>query len=455
MTRLTANPFRSKYAAFQRVRQRLRDKCFRFRRDCPNLFCAAKQMDAHVKKPLCAVILLIQFLVGCSSFTWNNSPSRNLISGGSVVGDRYFGMHVGFVNPGTPWPVVPFGTWRLWDANVTWKDLEPRKGTWDFSLLDALIGLAKEHKVDVILPLALTPQWASKRPNEPSSYTPGAAAPPADIRDWIDYVRAIAARYKGKIAYYEIWNEVNFSVTWTGTAEEIVSLQQAAFTAIKSIDPDAQVISANLAASSGIPRLRQLLELGYANSADIIGYHFYVSPGPPEAIAPLVSKVSSLLSLYGVQKPIWNTETGWLHPSTFASEDQAAAFAVRALLVGRSFGIERFLWYEWDNHCCVSLFMTESDNRTPTRAALAYANLQQWLIGNALSPCEASVDETWSCRLQFADGRHGLILWNPKRKAAVNMHLSWTPTEVEDMYGNSTPAIGALRVGQEPVMLCE
>jgi len=365
-------------------------------------------------------------------------------------------MDVGFVTPGTPWPSVPFGTWRLWDAMVTWKDLEPRKGAWDFSKLDHFVAQAQRHKIDVILPLALTPQWASERPNEPSAYTPGAAAPPANIQDWIDYVQIVTTRYKGKVAYYEMWNEINLKQTWTGTPAQILSLQQAAYSVIRSNDPNAQLISANLTTSNGLPMFEKLLGLGYANSADIIGYHFYVSPNPPEDIATLASRVSSLLALYGVNKPIWNTETGWLPPSSFSSDDEAAAVAVRALLVGRSAGIARFVWYEWDNRCCITLFMTEADFATPTRAALAYANLQKWLVGSLLSPCTSGAAKTWSCDVQFSDGRHGRILWNPSRQIKVSEQLSWTPTAVEDMYGNDTPASGAtFAVGPEPVLLRE
>ena len=412
-------------------------------------------MYKNVKGLLFAIVLFLESLAGCSRSSLINFPSPNSVPDSLPVSDRYFGMHVGFVNPGTPWPVVSFGTWRLWDAEVTWKDLEPSKGVWNFTRLDALVALAQQHQVDVILTLALTPQWASERPNEPSAYTPGAAAPPADIDDWIDYVQTVAMRYKGRIAYYEMWNELNCAPTWTGTAAQIVSLQQAAYTTIKSIDPDAKLISANLTGASGIPLLRQLLDLGYASSADIIGYHFYVTPDQPEAIAALFTRISSLLDRYGVNKPIWNTETGWMAPSTF-TQDQAAAVAVRALLVGRSSGIERFLWYEWDNHCCVTLYMTEADNATPTRAALAYANLQNWLVGNVLAPCTADGHGTWSCNLQFSDGRRGLILWNPTGNTAVNLDLNWTPAELEDMYGNCVPAPGAhFSVGQDPVLLRE
>jgi len=413
-------------------------------------------MDARFKGPRLIAPLFLMLLAGCAGFTVNRPSVQSSSPPNASVSLRYFGMHVGFISPGTPWPAAPFGTWRLWDANVTWKDLEPARGTWDFSRLDSLVALAQQHDTDVILPLALTPGWASQRPDESSAYTPGAAAPPANMQDWIDYVRAVSARYKRRIAYYEIWNEVNSRATWTGTPTQIAAMQRVAYSVIKSTDPSAKVISANLATSGGIPMLQQLLDLGYANTADIIGYHLYVCPSQPETIASLAAEVSSLLGHYGVNKPIWNTETGWLPPSTFANDDQAAGIVIRALLVARSAGVERFIWYAWDNHCCVSLFMTEADNATPTRAALAYANLQTWLVGSTLEPCAPDGSGTWSCQLRFADGRHGLILWNPNRPITVKAKLTWVPSEIEDIYGGEAPAPStSVAVGQNPIMLCE
>jgi hypothetical protein len=399
--------------------------------------------------------LSLCLLAGCAQINIAGSGTSSQINAsGQVIAETYFGMHVGFVNPSTPWPAVPFGTWRLWDANVAWKDLEPKKGVWEFNKLDGFIALAAQHHVEIILPLALTPQWASTTPGQSCAYTPGNAAPPTNIQDWIDYVQAVTSRYKGKIAYYEMWNEANSATMWTGTPEQLVALQEAAYSAIKSNDPDAQLISANLESAGGLPYMQNLLSLGYARSADIIGYHLYVSPNQPEVIASLSAKIFSLLNQYGVNKPVWDTETGWLPPSTFDSEDQAASVAVRALLVARSSGIERFLWYEWDNHCCVSLYMTEADNATPTRAALAYANLQKWLVGSTMSPCSPNFEGVWSCSLQFSGGAPGMILWNPQGTLAVKENLSWTPTVIEDMYGNDSPASdNTLTVDEDPVLI--
>jgi glycosyltransferase involved in cell wall biosynthesis len=76
----------------------------------------------------------------------------------------------------TPWPLIPFGTWRLWDAYVAWPWVEPEKGKWDFANLDKYLSQAEQNRVDVLLPLGLSPTWASARPTEKSGYSPGYAA---------------------------------------------------------------------------------------------------------------------------------------------------------------------------------------------------------------------------------------------------------------------------------------
>jgi len=103
----------------------------------------------------------------------------------------YFGLHIHRSDSGTSWPNVPFGSWRLWDSYVGWAQLEPSRGTWDFSRLDKYVAMARLTKVDILLPLAMTPQWASARPYEASPYRPGNAAEPANMDDWVRYVTTV------------------------------------------------------------------------------------------------------------------------------------------------------------------------------------------------------------------------------------------------------------------------
>lgn len=348
----------------------------------------------------------------------------------------YFGLHIHHADT-EPWPAVPFGTFRLWDTHVAWLDLEPTKGNWNFSRLDMLVSLAAQHHVQLVLPLAMTPQWASARPDEQSFYKNGNAAEPRDMNDWDDYVRTVMKRYKGKIAFYEIWNEVNLKGFYSGTPDKLVELEKRAYAIMKQTDPAARMISVNVTAPYGIGYFKQLLSLGYADYADIIGYHFYVSPAGPEAIWPLAMSLEKELAARGIYKPLWNTETGWHPPFKFAKEDSQAGVLVRALLAARSAGASRFIWYAWDNRGWVSLFLTENDSVTPTRAAQAYANLEKWLVGNTLKPC--ALDQKtgiWSCAIHMANGQDAEVVWSPADVKTVS--LDSDHVETEDMYGTKT-----------------
>src|SRR5262249_27223491 len=117
------------------------------------------------------------------------------------IPETYFGMHIHHLDrpSPTPWPSIRVPTWRLWDADVNWPDLEPNRGQWQFQRLDRYVSLAQEHGTSILLPLGGSPKWASARPNVPSNYQPGFTAEPADLDDWRAFVTAIASRYRGRI----------------------------------------------------------------------------------------------------------------------------------------------------------------------------------------------------------------------------------------------------------------
>ncbi len=135
----------------------------------------------------------------------------------AAVPRTFFGMHIHFAAWNTPWPKVPFATWRLWDSSVMWSEIQPQRGVYSWDLLDSLVNLAEKHGVEPALTLGMTPTWASARPSDGSDYGPQtSAAEPANMQDWVDYVTAVATRYKGRIHCYEMWNEPNGQY-FTGT----------------------------------------------------------------------------------------------------------------------------------------------------------------------------------------------------------------------------------------------
>jgi Glycosyl hydrolases family 39 len=386
------------------------------------------------------------------------AQSVRLVPAQISVPQSFFGMHIhhlvadhGVV---TPWPGVEIPAWRLWDAHVTWPDLEPAKGQWRFATLDKLLALAQEHHTEVILTLGFTPSWASARPQEKVGYGPGWAAEPANIEDWHDFVQTIANRYKGRVRIYEVWNEPNLKTGyWTGSVEKMVELVKVARQVIKSVDPDAVLVSPPVTAAYGVTWLSEYLRRGGGQYVDVIGYHFYVNPGPPEEIVAVVQKVKQILLENNIEpKPLWDTETGWLSSSQPISDDLGAAYLARSYILLWAAGVQRFYWFAWDNRK-LAVSTTRLDNKTLTPAGEAFAVIQKWLVGARLQWCEQDPSLVWTCQLN-RDGKRQWIVWNPAGTKVFTIPKGWQARGIESLLGQSEAINGGtVSIGPIPILV--
>jgi hypothetical protein len=383
---------------------------------------------SQMRRALTVGLTLVLFVVPYGS----GMGGRHIVTPSQPIPLTYFGMHIQHTaisfqtEPLTPWPRVPVPEWRLWDARVTWPDIEPQKDEWRFDTLDKSVAIAREHNTEVILTLGFTPPWASARPQEGVGYNPGWAAEPADLEDWRTFVRTVATRYKGRIRIYEIWNEPNLTkIYWTGSTEQMVALVREADQIIKGIDPSAILVSPSATGDDGLSWLSEFLSKGGGQYVDVIGYHFYVFPANPEAMVPLIEKVKQVMLSNGAgRKPLWNTESGWADPKPFPSEDVAAAYLARAFILNWAAGVQRFYWYSWDNHTWVSIQTTGKDSTTLTPAGRAYGIMQEWLVGAEMTACSEDENRTWACQL-IRNGSPQWIVWNPVRTTVFEPPPSW------------------------------
>jgi hypothetical protein len=364
-------------------------------------------------------------------------------------------MHIHRAAKGTPWPTVPFASWRLWDAGVTWPQLEPTRGNWDFTLLDRYVQLAAQHKVEIVLTLGLTPSWASARPEEASAYQPGNAAEPRDVADWRDYVRTVALRYRGAIRNYEIWNEPNVRGTFTGTPATMLQLAQVAYDSLKAIDPGITVISPSPTASAGAGWLTEFVEAGGCQYADVVGYHFYVTPSPPEAMIPLIQSVKKVLHSKPCRdKPLWNTESGWAAPKHFSSDSDAAGYLMRAYVVNWLTGVDRFYWYAWDNHNWSTLETTTRSGDKTTAVGSAYGVIHDWLLASMLQSCNVRKSQLWVCQLTRGKA-HSWLVWSTNSMQSFRAPQAWGVKRISTWTGESPAPGAAIQVGPAPTYLTD
>lgn len=368
------------------------------------------------------------------------------------VDAAFFGMHVHRAANGTDWPPVPFEGWRLWDVHVTWPEIEPQRGKWDFTLLDRYVQIAQEHHVSILLTLGLTPAWSSARPSEKSSYGPGNASEPTHLSDWENYVRTVAARYKGVIHNYEIWNEPNVKGTFTGDAAAMLGLSRSAYATLKSVDPTITVVSPSPTAWDGIPWLNTFLRLGGCQYADVIGYHFYVTPDAPEKVIPLIQRVKSSLRTHGCDKPLWNTESGWAEPKHFSTEAEAAGYLMRTYILNWLLGVQRCYWYAWDNHNWSTLDLTSRSDSRMVPAGAAYGVIHTWLLGGVLRSCQRERSGMWICEVQRGTSTNRIV-WSDSGSRKWQIPASWGVTTTSDWRGSTSRASEAITVSDAPVLL--
>ncbi|CAI9415942.1 GH39 family glycosyl hydrolase [Nocardioides sp. T2.26MG-1] len=162
-------------------------------------------------------------------------------------------------------------------------------------------------------------------------------SPPKDWGRWHDLVRDLAAhlleRYGAEVVQhwsFEVWNEANLEVFWSGTPEEYLRLYDVTVAAVRSVDERLVVGGPSSAAAGWVEEL-----LAHAEETgvpvDFVSTHTYGSP--PLDFRPTLAR-------YGrAGTPIWWTEWG-VTPTHF-NEVSDAVFAGTFLLRGMASAMGR------------------------------------------------------------------------------------------------------------------
>ena len=110
---------------------------------------------------------------------------------------------------------------------------------------DNIVTLAESHHMDVIVRLSNPPAWTRQLTD-----TVGTYAPPDDLGDWGDFVYTTVDRYRGRVRYYQLWNEPNVYPEWGEQPvdpEGYTKLLCEGYRRAKEADPEAVIISGALA----------------------------------------------------------------------------------------------------------------------------------------------------------------------------------------------------------------
>jgi hypothetical protein len=185
----------------------------------------------------------------------------------------------------------------------SWQDIEGAgKGQYDWSASDRIVEQAAAHGLKLIVRLSQDPDrpfWAGNAPENAGHFA--------------DFARAVAIRYKGRIAAYQVWNEPNLAREWGNRRPDpagYVNLLRQTYAAIKSADPSATVITAGMAPTGtdseiAMPDVRfyeQMYQAMNGNSDgyfDMLGAHAAGFAAPPE-VSP--DEAAANEELYGGER---------------------------------------------------------------------------------------------------------------------------------------------------------
>nr|ART39035.1 H384 [uncultured bacterium] len=407
-----------------------------------------------------------------TAHAWGETVVANP-SASQPVQDSYFGMHVRWGGITSSWPSVRFHGWRVITGETAWFGLQPQKNKWQFSALDKAVALAERKDIEVMLTLGQTPQWAAARPKEKVPNGWGASSEPRSMSDWDHYVRTVVRRYKGRIKYYELWNEPRFLEVdpkravagFTGTAKQMMEMGTIAKRALQDLDPDAKLVSPAVDARMlGLKRLEAWLDAGGGSVSDVIAYHIYSTT--PEEIPEVVGAIRGILRKYGLEhRELWNTESGFLieSPDTpvkplgdavFAhvlTQTRGAAYMARSLILGAASGLNRFYWYAWD---IPDMAMSTGKGRHITIVGTAYSNASRWLRGATIKECRTQNDQLWICTLNRGT-RQARLVWNTAGPLDWVVPAEWQAQQLETLLGSAkaVPSLTRLQVDESPVLI--
>lgn len=197
-----------------------------------------------------------------------------------------------------------------------WAKTEKVKGVYNFAWLDSIIDDAVARGLEPWVELAYG------NPIYPGGGTiflnGGWPRSEEAIAAWMNWVTAMAKRYKGKVHQWEIWNEPDGPVRRKGAdPSEIVDLAIASARIIKSIDPEAKIAAFGLAAprhaNGSEPIIADLAKKLKANNEeyliDWITYHGYRFE-PEESYFTDGDSLRKILKRNNYDVAIWQGECG-------------------------------------------------------------------------------------------------------------------------------------------------
>lgn len=351
-------------------------------------------------------------------------------------------------------PGVPTGYLRLWDAGVSWRQMQPEAGKpIDWSTLDLTMQMASKLKAKVLYVLGDTPAWANGGAS--------GATPPTYLDDAAAFIGQVCSRYRNTTPIYafEAWNEGNLTTFWTGTMDQLAELTAKVNGAVRACGAGSKVFAASTgtrATNAFVTNYPAYLRALFVRGMPIDGYTVHSYPpadgGPMQRVQEL-AQFKTMLALNDAPfRPILDTELNYglaglgkdrrdIDPAT------SAAYLSQSFIQSLQYGVDSLFWFLWTRNDYDKLGIQLHAGTAQT--IQAWKQTYDWLVDHRMTRCAQGTIVS-ACQMDGPSGRFTL-LWTDGPEVSVN--VSGLGTTVQYLNGESLPigAAGTIGLGIAPV----
>lgn len=288
------------------------------------------------------------------------------------------------------------------------------------------------------------------------------------------YASFVASSFKGKVKYYEVWNEWNIGKGSGGKAAygqpaEYASLLKKVYLAIKAADKDAIVLGGSMT-NLDSKWMSDFLDTGsdkYMDGIALHPYNYFSKKNKPEDVISWLDKMKLLQVKKHLDIPMYITEIGW--PSYIgmygATDKMSSNYLIRffSLASSRKF-VKGVWWYDLVNDGS-NLFNKEDnfglfDARFDRKNQAVAFKFVTDVIGKSDLVSEVKVPSGLRAVQLVADKSTRYLLWSESdsQRVRINFTERFSVTEINNgalsgAVTNYDKTSSTLEIGPSPVLV--
>lgn len=348
--------------------------------------------------------------------------------------------------------------------DIRWNIIEKEDGTYYYTKSDKWINKAYENDISIIGILGYGSTTFMGSDSKISTEE--------ELQHFLKFVNDFATRYKGKINYYEYWNEPN---TILNTNEEVywyVRTVKELYPLLKSIDSNIKLTIGAMrtdgAASNTFKTSNEIFDMFYENNLDKYSDNFsihvydYRKDQLNNIYRRLIEEHVNLFSDDGGFQEYLVTEHG---ASTFkanggATEEKQASVLITQSIINDEYNVETDISYTFRNRTATEEnsetiarynFGTISQDYTPKPAYYTMKNYYENTNG-AEYIGTVNLADGLETHVYDKDGKTKIITWSTNTNNTIS--IPYENFTASDMYGNAIENTdGTLKIISSPVYL--